>query len=128
MCEHGDRRVTRMENNGTKTPLATHFNVSDVFVYACRVCTGIGLIKPHPRRVSCVVLRALCDNQPRYATSPASLVFVVACGHFSAFIQRHASVVARLLTFVWRVGRFWRLEDGSAVRSASKSNFQGLVR
>eukprot|EP00752_Nemacystus_decipiens_P007272 g6509.t1 len=26
MCEHGDRRVTRMENNGTKTPLATHFN------------------------------------------------------------------------------------------------------
>lgn len=29
MCEHGDRRVTRMENNGTKTPLATHFNVRE---------------------------------------------------------------------------------------------------
>ncbi|CAM9116579.1 unnamed protein product, partial [Hapterophycus canaliculatus] len=26
ICEHGDRRVTRMENNGTRTPLATHFN------------------------------------------------------------------------------------------------------
>lgn len=32
MCEHGDRRVTRMENNGTKTPLATHFNVSETHV------------------------------------------------------------------------------------------------
>ncbi|CAM9103020.1 unnamed protein product [Scytosiphon promiscuus] len=26
ICEHGDRRVTRMEKNGTRTPLATHFN------------------------------------------------------------------------------------------------------
>lgn len=28
ICEHGNQRVTRMEKNGTKTALATHFNVS----------------------------------------------------------------------------------------------------
>lgn len=32
MCEHGDRRVTRMENNGTKTALATHYNVSETLI------------------------------------------------------------------------------------------------
>lgn len=33
ICEHGNRRITRMEKNGTRTPLATHFNVS-------RRCSG----------------------------------------------------------------------------------------
>lgn len=28
ICEHGNRRVTRMDTNGTKTVLATHINVS----------------------------------------------------------------------------------------------------
>lgn len=27
ICEHGNRRVARMEKNGTKTALATHYNV-----------------------------------------------------------------------------------------------------
>lgn len=30
LCEHGNRMVTRMEKDGTKTVLATHFNVSSV--------------------------------------------------------------------------------------------------
>lgn len=37
MCEHGDRRVTRMEKNGTKTPLATHYNVSTLHMVHCEL-------------------------------------------------------------------------------------------
>ena len=51
MCEHGDRRVTRMENNGTKTPLATHFNVRRArersqhdFTYVVYICCGRSLL------------------------------------------------------------------------------------